>query len=166
MFDWTNSWVVTGAVAGGIILLGLGGLLLQAGCALADVREPRYLKALGLFAAALAVCAPAGGFLVWHAGSWDSTPSSLMGPFRTVALGVALVGTVAVSALINALTLTTPYRKGLMIAGSELVLAALVLALLSGVVMVVLAVVQIAGQAAPRAATHPPVASVCRVYPR
>jgi hypothetical protein len=158
MIDWTNGWVIAAAVGGLVLLLGVGTLVFQAGCALADVTGPRFLKALLVFGLALAVCVPLGGFLVWLGGVYDKS-SALLGPVRSAALGAALVGVWALSALIYAFALATPYRKGLVIAGTELAMAALLAGIVAAVVMVILAVVQIARQPPPRPAASiaPPI---------
>jgi hypothetical protein len=159
MIDWSNSWVIAGASAAGVLLLALGGVLFQAGCALANVTEPKYLKSLALFAVALAVWAPLDAWLLWYAGSLDPA-SSWMGPYRVTAVAAALLVTWAGSAEFFALALRTSYRKGLIIAGTVLVLAALVAALIALVVMVVLAVVQIANPSSQAGGGAPPAAVV------
>jgi hypothetical protein len=156
MIDWTNGWVVAGLIAGNLLLVVVGALLVQAGCALADVTGPGFLKALAVFVAAQVVCVPLAGLLLWLAGLYDASQGVLT-PLRGLALVVALVGAWVISALIFALTLAAPYRKGLVIAGSELALGALLTAMVTGVVLVVLAVVQIVRQPPrPTAAADPP----------
>jgi hypothetical protein len=164
MIDWTNGWVIAGLVAGNLLLLVIGALLVQAGCALADVTGPGFFKALGVFLAAQVICAPLGWALVWAAGLYGGS-AGVLTPLRGLALVVALLATWVISALIFALTLAAPYRKGLMIAGAELVLGALISAVVTGVVLVVLALVQIARQPPPRptAAAGVP-AAVARAY--
>jgi hypothetical protein len=158
MFDLTSGWVVAGWLGGLVLLLGLGTFLFQAGCALADVNGPGFLKSLLVYGVALAVCLPLAGLLLYLAGRYETDAAALLGPVRAGALGVWLLATWVLSALIYALFLAAPYRKGLVIAGTELLLAGLLTALVSAVVLVVLALVQISRSPPPRAAAPPPAA--------
>src|SRR5262249_4972683 len=99
MFDLTNGWQAAGAAAGLVLLLGVGTLLFQAGCALADVIAPGFPRALLVFGVAAAVCLPLAGLLFWLAGPYESDPSAFLGPVRAVALGVGLLATWVLSAL-------------------------------------------------------------------
>jgi hypothetical protein len=158
MFDLANGWVVGGWVLGVVLLFGVGTLLFLAGCALADVNGPSFLKALLIYGAAVVVCVPLAGLLLYLEGKYEPNPAALLGPARGAALGVWLLATWVVSALIYALALATPYRKGLVIAGTELLLSGLLAALVSAVVLVVLALVQIARHPSPRTVVVPPAA--------
>ncbi len=158
MFELTNGWVVGGWVLGVVLLFGVGTLLFLAGCALADVNGPGFLKALLIYGAAVVVCAPLAGLLLSLASKYEADPAALLGPVRGAALAVWLLATWGLSALIYALALATPYRKGLVIAGAELFLSGLLAALVSAVVLVVLALVQIASHPSPRTAVVPPAA--------
>jgi hypothetical protein len=160
MIDWTNGWVLAGVLTGGLLLVAMGPLLFLAGCALADVAGPRLLKAVLLFGLTLLACIPLAG-LVWLTMWLDLPSSSLLSLLRPVAVVAALLGAWVASALIYTLGLPTHYLKGLLIAGTELSLAALLATLVTGVVLVVLAVVQIVHQPSPQAAApHSPLAAV------
>jgi hypothetical protein len=158
MFDPTNGWVVAGWAAGVVLVFGVGTLLFQAGCALADVNGPGFLKALGIFGVACLVCVPLAWLLLYLAGKYDTDSAALLGPARGAALGVWFLAAWVLSALVYALALATPYRKGLVIAGTELLLSGLLAALVSAVVLVVLALVQITRNPSPRTAVAPPAA--------
>jgi surface polysaccharide O-acyltransferase-like enzyme len=160
MFDLTNGWVVGGWVLGVVLLFGVGTLLFLAGCALADVNGPSFLKAILIYGAAVVVCAPLAGLLLYLAGKYESDPNALLGPIRGAALGVWLLAAWVLSALLYALLLAVSYRKGLLIAGTELLLSGLVAALVSAIVLVVLAVVQIARNPSPRTTAAPVSATV------
>jgi hypothetical protein len=160
MFDLTNAWLLVGGTVGGLLVLfGVGTLLFLAGCALADVAGPGFLKALLVYGLTVVLCLPPAAGLVWLAGQYETDPSGVFGPLRAAALGVGVVGAWVLSALVYALLLATPYRKGLVIAGTELFLAGLLAALAAAVVMVVLAVAQLAQKPAPRSSRPPPVAA-------
>ncbi len=156
MGEWTGGWLAAGSAAGLVVALTVGLLLFHAGCALADVREPGWLQSLGVFAAALLLCVPLAWGLWWLAGRYEADSSSLLGPWRLGALALALPLAWLVSAGVYSLLLTAPLRKGLVIAGAEFVLGALLAALGSGVVLVVLAIVQINHQPPPRAVSATP----------
>ncbi len=155
MFDLSNGWVVVGWVAGVVLVFGVGTLLFQAGCALADVNGPGFLKSLLIYGVAVVICAPLAGLLLYLAARYETDPTGLLGPARGAALGVWLLAAWVLSALVFALALAAPIRKGLVIAGTELLLSGLLAALVSAVVLVVLALVQISRNPAPRAAAPP-----------
>ena len=159
MFDFTSPAVVAGW-AGAAVLLWLGcTLLFRMGCALADVAEPRLPRSALLVGLALAVSLPVGGLLVWLLGRYDPPDTeALFGPMRVVGLVLSCLAAWVLSGALYTLSLPTPYRKGLMISAFEMLLGALGAALLAGVVLVVLAVVQIARRPAapPKTALAPP----------
>jgi hypothetical protein len=152
MFDLADGWVVAGWVGGLVLLFGVGTLLFQAGCALADVNGPGFLKSLLVSGSAAVLFLVLAGGLLYFAGKYETDSTSRLGPIHAGALGVSLLATWVLGALLYALFLTAPYRKGLVIAGTELLLAGLLTALVSAVVLVVLALVQISRSPPPRAA--------------
>jgi hypothetical protein len=156
MFDFHNGWVVGGWIGGVVLLLGIGPLLFQAGCALADVNGPNFLRSLGLFVVTLVVCVPIIAGLWWLAGASPNDSATWWGPMCLAALVGGGILAWIVSGLIYMLTLAAPYRKGLVIAGTELILGVLLTALISAVVLVVLAGVQISKQAPGRATGDAP----------
>ncbi|HTU22263.1 MAG TPA: hypothetical protein VMG10_29765 [Gemmataceae bacterium] len=141
-------------LGGFLALFGVGTLLFQAGCALADVPERGYFRSLPIYSAAIFVCLPLAAALVWFAGRYDVDPNDWFGLMRLTALIGSLVLTWLLSAGIYALFLAATLRKGLLIAGIELLLMALLAALVSALVMVVLALMQIG--------TRPPPVKVSR----
>lgn len=161
MFDLTDGWQVAGLIGAVVVIFGVGTLLFQAGCALADVVGPSYFKSLLVYGVAVVVCVPLAGLLLYLAGLYDTEPGAL-GTYRLLALVVWLLAAWVVSAIIYSLFLTAPFRKGLVIAGTELFLAALLSGLVTAVVLVVLALVQIGRgpPAAPRSALAPPHAPI------
>jgi hypothetical protein len=156
MFDFNNGWVVGGWVGSVVVLLGVGPLLFQAGCALADINGPNFLRSLGMFLLTLVICVPLVGSLWWLAGGSLHDSATWWGPWCLVALLGGAILAWFISALLYRLTVAASYRKGLMIAGTELVLGVLLTALISAVVLVVLAGVQISRQAPGRAAADAP----------
>lgn len=130
-------------VASLLILFGVGTLLFQAGCALADVPVRGYFRSLPIFALTVLLCVPLMAVLVWFAGRYDSDPNVSFGNMRIAALIVSLLLTWLLSSGVYALLLAASLRKGLRIAGVELLLMGLLAALVAAVVLVVLALVQI-----------------------
>ncbi len=132
------------AILGGLlVLLGVGTLLFQAGCALADVPDRGYVRALPIYSATLAVCLPLAAALVWFAGRYDTDPNDWFGSWRLAAVVGALLLTWLLSAGMYSLLLAASWRKGLLIAALELLLMALLAALAAALTLVVLAVIQI-----------------------
>jgi hypothetical protein len=164
MFGGTNPLVAAGCLAAGVILLlGIGTLLFQAGCALADVGGRGYLHSLLISSVAAVVCLPPAGLLIWFAGNYDTDPSAAIGPIRLGASFAAGVATWGVSAVIYSLFLGTALKKGLVIAGVELFLLGLLAALFAVVVLVILAFVQILAKPPPTQRTVRVPASLVRV---
>jgi hypothetical protein len=156
MFDFTSGWVVSGWILAVVLMLGVGPLLFQAGCALADINGPNFLRSLGLFVLTLVVCVPLVGTLWWLAGGVPHDSATWWGPLCLAALIGGTVLAWIVSALIYMLTLSASYRKGLVIAGAEFVLGILLTALISAIVLVALAGVQVARQSPGRGAMSAP----------
>ena len=141
--------LVLAAVGGLLVLFGVGTFLFQAGCALADVPERGYFRALPIYSAAIIVCLPLAAVVIWFVGRYDADPNDWFGSWRIAAALGSLLLTWLLSAGIYALLLSASLRKGLMIAALELLLMALLSALVSALVLVVLAMVQINKQSPP-----------------
>jgi hypothetical protein len=152
MLQLTSGWALAGSVTALLAALAVGLLLFHAGCALADVKGPGFFKSLLILLAALALCVPLAWALLWLTGRYDAGQPALLSSMRVLGLVVALPAAWLVSALVYSLLLATPLRKGLVIAGAELVLGGLLAALGTAAVMVVLATVQIARQPPSRTA--------------
>jgi hypothetical protein len=137
-------FLVVLALLGGLLLLfSVGTFLFQAGCALADVPDRGYFRALPIFSASVAVCLPLAAVLIWFAGRYDADPNDWFGSWRLTAAVGALLLCWVLSAGIYSLFLAASLRQGLLIAALELLLMALVAALAVALTLVVLAVVQI-----------------------
>ncbi len=143
MFAIGTPLLVFASVGGLLALFGVGTFLFQAGCALADVPERGYFRALPIYSASLIVCLPVAAALIWFVGRYDADPNDWFGNLRIAAAIGSLLLSWLLSAVIYALLLAAPLRKGLLIAGVELLLMALLAALVSALVLVVLALVQI-----------------------
>jgi hypothetical protein len=126
-----------------LLLFGAGTFLFQAGCALVDVPDRGYFRALPIYSAAIVVCLPLAAALVWFAGRYDIDPNDWFGSFRILAAIGSLVLIWVLSGGIYALLLPSSLRKGLQIAAIELLLMALLAALVAALALVVLAFVQI-----------------------
>jgi hypothetical protein len=150
MIDFSNPWMaLLAGFLGLLVLPALATLLFLAGCALADVAAPRLPRAVLAAVLALVLCVPVGCALVVWFGGLDGDPTVWFGPMRSLGFALALLSAWALSALLYKVVLAAPLKKGLIIAGVELSLGALFSALLAGVVLVILAVVQIMARPAP-----------------
>jgi hypothetical protein len=156
MFAVSTPTLVFTGLAGVLVLFGVGTLLFQAGCALADVPVRGYFRSLSVYSVAAIVCVPLMGVLLWFAGRYESDPNTSFGSMRIAALIVSLLLTWIISSGIYTLLLAASLRKGLLIAGVELLLMALLAALVSAVVLVILAFVQILTSPPPVKATRTP----------
>jgi hypothetical protein len=134
---------VLSILGGLLVLFGVGTFMFQAGCALADVPDRGYFRALPIYSAAIVVCLPLAAALIWFVGRYDADPNDWFGSYRIAAAVGALLLTWALSAGIYSLLLSASMRKGMLIAALELLLSALLAALISALVLVVLAIVQI-----------------------
>ena len=89
MFTFASPPVVALAWLGGLVVFYLVAVLLfRAGCALADVTDPPLGKTLLVVGAALALCLPVSGVLVYVLGSYDADPGR---PLAFKARGVRFV---------------------------------------------------------------------------
>jgi hypothetical protein len=135
--------VVLAVLGGFLAVFGVGPFLFQAGCALADVPDRGYFRALPIYSTAIVVCLPLAALLIWFVGLFDADPNDWFGSFRIAAAIGALLLTWVLSAGIYSLFLSASLRKGLLIAALELLLAVLLAALVAALVLVVLAIIQI-----------------------
>jgi len=136
-------WLVLIILGSLLLLLGVGTFLFQAGCALADVPDRGYFRALWIYSATVVVCLPLSAALIWFAGRYDADPNDWFGIWHLAAAGGALLLSWVVSAGIYSWYLAASLRKGLLIAALELLLIALSATLVAAIVLVVLAAIQI-----------------------
>jgi hypothetical protein len=111
----------------------------RASCALADAGEPGWGKSSVLVAGALAF----SGAFMFLAGYFVPAPSEEAATGRFFAMAAAVVAAAVVAAAFYAWLLPTSLRRGAVVAGSELLLGALLASLVAGVVLVGLAVYQL-----------------------
>jgi hypothetical protein len=114
-------------------------VVFRASCALAEAGEPRAGKSALLVAAVLALTV---GFLFMLSRLVPATPEESNGG-RVAGAAVAVVAAGVVAAVLYTWFLPTSLRRGAVVAGSELLLGALLAALVTGVVLVALAVYQL-----------------------
>jgi hypothetical protein len=167
MFGISNPMLAAALLGGGILVLfGVGNFLFQAGCALADVSERSYLRSLPIYSATVVLCLPLAWAIIWYAGTYEADPTAKFGTMRWAGTVAALVLTWILSALIYTVWLAAPVKKGLLIAGTEMLMMALLAALVSAVVLVVLAFVQIFSRPAPPVkSVSLPIPLVCASLP-
>jgi len=149
MFGIGTPLFVALGLGGFLVLIGAGTFLFQASCALADVAERGYFRSLPIYLTAVVVCLPLTIVLVWFAGRYDTDPNDSFGSMRIVALIVSLFVSWLLSAGIYILFLSASLKKGLLIAGIELVLLSLLAMFVSAIVLVILALVQIISRPPP-----------------
>jgi hypothetical protein len=111
----------------------------RASCALADAGEPGWGKSALLVVSVLAL----SGALLALAGSVSPAPSEEASGARVIATAAAVVAAASLAAVFYAWLLPTSLRRGAVVAGSELLLGVLLAALVTGVVLVGLAVYQL-----------------------
>lgn len=143
MFGLSGPWAALALAVVGVVALAARWALFQASCALADAGEPGVVKSLLLVAAVLALSIA----LVLLSGqllaSASDDPSAWLGAGRLGAAAGAVVLAALVAAGLYAVSLPTAPRKAIALASAELGLGALLAALCTAVVLVVLAGVQI-----------------------
>lgn len=149
-------FLVFAVVGGVLILFGVGTLVFQAGCALADVPDRGYLRALPIYSATMVVCLPLAAALIWFVGRYEADPNDWLGSWRIGAAAASLLLTWLLSAGIYALLLAASLRKGMLLAALELLLMALLVALVSAVLLVGMAVVQISTRPPPPKSSREP----------
>lgn len=141
---WSGGVLVALAAAVAVLFAARVALFLGS-CALADAGEPRLIKAVALVLLAAAVCVPASWWLLGYLKTQlPGSETALIGPahvaWAAATCGIALV----LPAVLYRFLLPATWKKGALIAGLEVVLGALLVALVAGVVLVVLAGVQVA----------------------
>jgi hypothetical protein len=153
----SNTWVIVATLAGGVVGLVVSFFLFRASIALADVTDPGLLKSILVVLVAVAVCAGAGiglYYLFRLNGPAETDRTSI---YVLWALCVMLVSWVA-PALLYIPALPVKWFQGVQIAGVEVLLRSLLAALVTGVVLVVLAFIQGVSQRAtpPKSTLSPP----------
>jgi hypothetical protein len=131
-------------VAGGLLLLQpIGALLLQMGCALTDINVPSFLRALKWFAFTGDVCVVLAGVSLALVGFRLDEVGTLWSPGCLWVLIAGAFLTVTIAPLIYVLIVRAPITRGVFAAGVQLVLVTLLTAIITGIVFIVLAVVQV-----------------------
>ncbi len=163
MGEWPG-WVIPAIIGGSVLALLIRYFLFRIGCILADLHDPSVGKSVLVVLLVLAVTAPLG----WWAGIWLlSLESKLSAPVFYPGLTVYAILAWVATASCYWLILAATYKKSLIIAGVELLLSALLIALVAGLVMVGLAGWQISrrgpaqSELTPRPAVSPAACSPC-----
>jgi len=146
MFEWT-AMTILALIGAGLVVLVVRYFLFRLGCILADLNDPTTGKAVLVVVVVTALTIPLGCWVAYTL-NWAETEFS---PESHLILfpGLALYGVLAwiIAATLYSLILAVTYKKSLIIAGVELLLSALLLALVAAVVMVGLAGWQISRRA-------------------
>jgi hypothetical protein len=140
MFD--NPLLILAVIGGGLAAWVVQLFLFRIGCILADVPEPSWGHTLLLVTPLFLIFAPVAFYLVLVLS--DLAKAHDM-PLNLVLIP-GLIGYLLViwvlDTVIYRLVLRASYKKGMIVAGVELVLTGLASALVTGVVLVILAAVQ------------------------
>jgi hypothetical protein len=144
-------WQVLGILLAIVVGLPVLTFLFQAGCALTNVPELGFFKALGLVVLATVLSLPLAGVFYWLLGAQEADPNAVFGPMHLLGLALGLIGSLLVSGVLYKFVLATSFSKGQLIAGFEVLLGALLTTLVAAVALVVLAGVQILKRAEPKA---------------
>jgi hypothetical protein len=129
-------------------------VLFRASCALADAGEPGVGRSLALVIGVLALSA---GLALLPGYLYPAPADEPGGAGRLVAAAAAVTAGAALAAVVYSWFLPTSLRRGAVVAASELLLGALLTCLVAGVVLVVLAGVQLGRRPeAPRRPTATP----------
>jgi phage tail sheath gpL-like len=132
-------------------------VLFRAGCSLAEAGEPGWVRSAALVLAVLLVSL---GFVLTLAFLFPATADQA-GSFGSIALAaVAVAAAAAVAAVLYAWLLPTTLRRGATVAAAELLLSTLAAALVAGVVLVVVAGLQL------RKRPEPPKVPTAMTYTR
>lgn len=149
-----SGWSVTGIILFVAVCLALRVVVFLASCALADAGEPRLGKATVLALVVMAVCAPVCWWLLIFLEARIPGPENAMiGPAHIVAGLLICVVYWVLPAVIYKFLLPAPWKKGALVAGLEVLLGSLLTALVVGVLLVILAGIQVAKK--PAQATTP-----------
>jgi hypothetical protein len=140
--DLSNTWVVVGLIVGIPVLWCVVAVLIQMGCALADAPEMSFKRALLVSGLSLLVCVPVGGLIYFGFDKLQEDKSVTFGPMRLLGGGVVLLSVWILSAVVITMTRAASKLKAVWAAGFEILLGALLSALVAGVVLVVMAFVQ------------------------
>jgi hypothetical protein len=129
----------TALVGGGLVAFAVCVFLFRLGCILADVTEPSLVKSVLIVLLLLGVTLPAGYFLWTFLSSLEARWTAQGGLLVFPGLSVYLVAVWLLAGLVYSGLLAATFKKGLMIAGVEVLLTALLVALLTAAAMVGLA---------------------------
>jgi hypothetical protein len=144
MGNLTDAQVFLLLAGSGLLLLQpIGALLLQMGCALADITVPTFARSVKLFALTGDVCVVLLVVSLAVAGFRLDDPSTLWGPgclWLVIAGGLL---TLTIAPLIYVLIVRAPILRGALAAGVQLVLVTLLTAIITFIVFIILAVVQV-----------------------
>ncbi len=154
MFEWT-AMMVLALIGGCLVGLVVRYFLFRIGCILADVADPALGKSILLVVVVAGATLPLGG---WVGVQLLNLEKGLAGSSGLLFYpGLVLYGVLAwfAAATGYSLVLAASYKKSLIIAGVELLLSALLIALVTALVLVGLAGWQIARRAPAQSQLRP-----------
>ena len=133
----------------------LPSVILRASCSVADVNEPRWYVSLPVAWAIM--LAYAGLFLgaILLLGRLDANPDDPFGAMHLFGYMLAFVVGLGLAALLYRLLFTPSFLKSFRVAGLQLLLTGLALALMTGLILVTLSVWQMLGFGLPWSSAPP-----------
>jgi hypothetical protein len=128
-----------------VIAVAAGSFLLQAACALCNIEDLRFLKALGLMLLLILANVPIGLVLFFMSQGAVSGMGWDTDPVLAIALGLGYPLHWLISGLVLFWPLHVSYLKGVLVSILHNVLSFVVAGVLGGLILVVLAFVQLVG---------------------
>jgi len=126
-----------------VIAVAAGSFLLQAACALCNIEDLRFLKALGLMLLLILANAPIGLVLFFMSQGAISGKGWDADPVLAIGLGLGYPLHWLISGLVLFWPLHVSYLKGVLVSILHNVLSLVIAGVLGGVILVVLAFVQL-----------------------
>lgn len=153
MLENLTGWTLAGAIVFLAICFVARVAVFLASCALADAGEPRLGKAAVLALVVLALGIPICWWLfLFLETRLPNSDTTLVSPAQIVGALLSCVVYWAVPAVVYKFLLPASWKKGVLVAGLEVLLGSLLAALIAGVLLVILAGVQVARRPAQAAA--------------
>ncbi len=128
-----------------LIAVAVGSFILQAACALCNIEDLRFIKALGLLLLMIAANAPIGLFFFFTAQGVEGSLGWGKDSWLTVLLGLGYPLHWLISGLVLFWPLHVSYWKGVLVSIMHNVISLVVVGVGGGLILVVLAVAQLIG---------------------
>jgi hypothetical protein len=134
------AWTLFISIPLGVPLLAL---VYLSACALAN-RETTFLKSLILGPTTFAISLLVGWLLVVQMGKMEERPDISFGPMHAAGAGLGILASWLIGAIVYGIAYQGAVGKAILVSGLEVLLRVFLAALVTGIVFVVLAIVQVA----------------------